>query len=285
VRAALRALRPHQWAKNLLVFVAAVGAHIRLTPAVAGRLALAFLAFSLLASAGYLLNDLADLPHDRAHPTKRRRPIAAGELPRPRALALAAALAGGATLLAALLPPRFAAVLAGYLVLTLAYSLGLKRLAVLDVIALATLYTARIIGGAVVVGAPLSQHFVAFSIFVFLSLALVKRVVELQDAGAWTAGRGYVAGDVPVLTGLGLGCAAASALVYVMYATGEEATRYYRHPVVLLAGLPVLLYWISRLWLLTSRRVMDEDPVVFALLDPASYATLAALLVIVFLAT
>ena len=281
--AAVRALRPHQWAKNLLVFVAAVAAHVHLTAALGGRLGLAFFAFSFLASAGYLLNDLADLPHDRDHPQKRLRPIAAGELSRSAAMTLAGALAGAAAVLAAALPPRFDAVLAGYLTLTIAYSLALKRFAILDVITLATLYTARVAAGALVVDAPLSQHFVAFSIFIFLSLALAKRVVELRDSPS--TGRGYATTDVPVLTALGLGCAVASALVYVMYATGADATRYYRHPPLLLAGLPVFLYWISRVWLLSGRGAMTDDPLVFALRDPLSYMTLGALLLIVFLAT
>lgn len=284
----LRALRPHQWAKNFLLFLPGLAAHLRPSTRIGVQLGLAFLSFSLLASAVYLLNDLVDQPHDRLHPTKRHRPIAAGELSRQSALVGAFVLVIAAIAMARWLPQSFQLMLLLYLVTTISYSLLLKRLAIADVLALATLYAMRIVAGAAAVEVPLSQWFLAFSIFLFLSLALVKRVVELQDKIPGDAsampGRGYVASDVPLLAALGQASAVASALVYCLYITGEDVRRLYTHPELLLAGLPVLLYWMSRVWLLTGRRAMHEDPVMFSLRDPVSYLMLFAMLTIVFLA-
>jgi 4-hydroxybenzoate polyprenyltransferase len=284
----LRALRPHQWAKNLLLLLPALAAHLPLSIDIALRLGLAFAAFSLLASAVYLLNDLADLPHDRAHPTKRHRPLAAGEVSPRAAVLTAAVLLVLAAAIAFPLPRGFHLIMLLYFATTASYSFALKRLAIADVLALATLYAMRIIAGAAAVEVPLSQWFLAFSIFLFLSLALVKRVVELQDKPAedasLTPGRGYMASDVQMLRALGEGSAVASALVYCLYITGDDVGRLYTHPEVLLAGLPVLLYWISRIWLFTCRGTMHEDPVMFALRDPVSYLVIGVFLVMVFLA-
>ena len=284
----VRALRPHQWAKNFLVLLPAGAAHLAPSANLVARLLLAFLAFSMLASAVYLLNDLADLPHDRAHPTKRRRPLAAGELSPRGALVGAIVLVAASIATAIPLPHAFHLMMLLYFATTVSYSLLLKRLAVADVLALATLYAMRLLAGAAAAEVPLSQWFLAFSIFLFLSLALVKRVVELQDKGSGDdsvmPGRGYVGSDVPLLAALGQGSAVASALVYCLYITGEDVRRLYTHPELLLAGLPILLYWISRIWLITGRRAMHEDPVMFSLRDRVSYLMLAAMLLIVFLA-
>jgi 4-hydroxybenzoate polyprenyltransferase len=284
----VRALRLHQWAKNLLLLLPALAAHLRPSSRLAIQLGLAFLAFSLLASAVYLLNDLVDLPHDRAHSTKRHRPIAAGEISTSAALVGAIVLVVLAIVAASPLPRAFHLMMLLYLATTVSYSLALKRLAIADVLALATLYAMRIVAGAAAAGVPLSQWFLAFSIFLFLSLALVKRVVELQDKppgdASATPGRGYVASDVPLLAALGQGSAVASALVYCLYITGDDVRRLYSHPELLLAGLPVLLYWISRMWLLTGRKAMHEDPVMFSLRDRVSYLMVGAMLTIVFLA-
>jgi 4-hydroxybenzoate polyprenyltransferase len=283
-----RALRAHQWAKNALLFLPALAAHLGGNSALLIPLMAAFFAFSFLASAGYLLNDLADLQNDRLHPTKHRRPVAAGQLSIPATIGGTGALLGLAVLIAVQLSIGFQAVLGVYFGLTIAYSAGLKRIAVLDVIVLATLYTARVVAGAVVVDVQLSRWFIAFSIFLFLSLALVKRVNELQARSAQDAtgipGRGYLAADLSVLRTLGLAAAGASTLVYCLYITGPEVTLLYRHPDLLWPGLPLLLYWEARIWLLTARRRFSEDPLVFALRDWPSYIVLGAFLLFVWLA-
>jgi 4-hydroxybenzoate polyprenyltransferase len=282
------ALRPHQWAKNTLLFLPALAAHLAWTGDVAIPLGGAFIAFSLLASATYLLNDLADLQHDRQHPTKRHRAVAAGLISVPAAVTVAVALIGVAALVALQFRVAFQVALAVYLALTTIYSLVLRRFAVLDVIALATLYTIRVVAGAAVVDVALSRWFLAFAVFLFLSLALLKRVIELQDAIAENrnelAGRGYLAGDLHVLVALGLATAAASTLVYCLYITGEDVNNLYARPDVLWSGFLLLLYWEARLWLLAVRKSVHQDPVVFALRDRASYVVVVAFLVMVWLA-
>ena len=175
-----------------------------------------------------------------------------------------------------------------YFVITAAYSMALKQRVVVDVIALATLYTVRIVAGAVLAEVPLSRWFLAFSIFLFLSLALVKRVAELRGVEArnadGAAGRGYRGEDVQVLTAMGTAAAAASALVYCQYITGDDVGRLYRNPDILWAGLPLFLYWITRVWVLAGRGTLQEDPVAFALRDRNTYVVLGAFLLAIWLA-
>jgi 4-hydroxybenzoate polyprenyltransferase len=286
-RAWLRALRPHQGAKNLLLLLPALAAHMAWTPALLLRLVAGIVAFSALASAVYLMNDIADLSHDRAHPTKRNRPIAAGHLSIRSAVTAAIALLAVSATLAWYLPSAFALVLAAYLVITTAYSLTLKRRAMVDVITLATLYSTRILAGAVLAGVVLSRWFLAFSVFLFFSLSLVKRVTELLKTSTgedYLNGRGYAAADLPVLIALGGSATAATSLVYCLYITGDDVTQLYSRPDILWFGLPLLLYWQARIWLLTVRKRVDEDPVVFALRDRTSYLTFIAFLLVVFVA-
>ncbi len=281
----LRALRPHQWAKNALLLVPALAAHLAWTPALGLDLLGGFAAFSLLASALYLVNDVLDLRHDRLHPTKSRRPLASGQLSVATALGAAAVLFVAAAALALGRGVHFQLTLVAYLAINLAYSLDLKRRPVLDVIVLATLYATRVVAGAALVGVPLSRWFLAFSLFLFLSLALVKRVVELQalpdGVTGFVRGRSYLRADVPALVAMGAACTAASALVYCLYVTGEDAARLYAHRDLLWAGLPLVLYWQARIWLITNRGDMHDDPVVFALRDRVSYVVLAAFVVTV----
>ena len=292
----LRLLRPHQWSKNLLVLVPAFAAHRSFDGPLLLRLGLAFLLFSLVASAFYVANDLVDLEHDRAHPSKRTRPLASGAVPPGAAVAVAVALAGGAGVATALLlPPAFGLAVLVYAALTLAYSLGLKRAVLLDVLVLAALYTVRVVAGAAAVEVPLSRWFLAFSVFVFLSLALVKRAVELRglarpggrrvDDATPVPGRGWLVSDLPVLRSLGLASAVAGALVYCLYITSEDVLRLYPRPDYLWLGLPLLLYWLGRVWILAARDEVADDPVVFALRDPTSYGVAALLLLSVWLAT
>lgn len=286
---ALRALRPHQWAKNTLMFLPAVAAHLQPTLPLGLRLIAGFAAFSVLASAVYLLNDIADLSEDRAHPVKRNRPIAAGDLSIPAATLMASVLLVSSAVLAWLLSPAFAGVLGIYFAITMAYSVALKQQLVLDVITLAALYTMRIIAGATLVSVPLSRWFLVFSIFLFFSLALVKRVVELDGVrasnGERATGRDYRLEDVPVLIALGAAAAAGSALVYCLYISGDDVRRLYSQPDWLWLGLPLFLYWIARVWILAGRGTLREDPVAFALRDRITYLVMSVFLLTVWLAT
>lgn len=297
LRPVARQIRPHQWAKNALLFVPALAAHLAPTLPLLGTLALGFLAFSFLASSLYVVNDLADLPHDRLHATKRERPLAAGRVSIPAGAATAAVLFAAAALLAWRLPPLFRWAMGGYLVTSAGYSFALKRIPVVDVVVLALLYTIRVLAGAALVGVALSQWFLAFSVFVFLSLALLKRVVELGNliaeanseapgaSAADTSGRGYSEEDHVVLLAAGTAAALISSLVYCLYITGSDVRVLYDRPELLWLGLPLLLYWKIRIWLFAARRKVDEDPVVFALRDPESFLTAAGMLLIVFLAS
>lgn len=284
----VRALRLHQWAKNLLVFVPLLSAHMVMDPTSVERALLAFLAFGLCASSVYLLNDLVDLPLDRAHPRKRHRPFAAGELSPLTGLVLAPILLATAFVIALWLPERFLFVLAGYYLLTFAYSFRLKRVEMLDVIVLAALYTARIIAGAAAIAVPLSFWLLAFSMFLFLSLALIKRFTELalmRDNGlASAAGRGYRIDDLSLLGTLGVSSGYLSVLVLALYINSRDSEALYHHPKMLWLLCPLLLYWISRSWSLTYRGRMHDDPLLFALKDPASLVVSAIGLVIVLFA-
>jgi len=271
-RPLIKALRCHQWAKNLLIFVPALGAH-----AFREGLAysvIAFISFSLCASSVYLTNDLLDLAADRAHPRKRNRPIATGALPIGAALVTALLLLAVSGGLALLLPPRFLLVLGGYYVLTLAYSVRLKELAIVDVMALACLYGARLMAGSAATGAVLSPWLEALSTFLFLSLALVKRAAELslrQDGGAQVARRGYRPSDLPVLMSMAAASGYLSALVFALYVNSQDVGRLYPHPHRLWLICILILYWVSTVLLKTHRGEMHDDPVVFAFKDRSGW--------------
>jgi 4-hydroxybenzoate polyprenyltransferase len=285
----LRQLRPHQWVKNGLLALPALAGHLPWTPELGVRLLLAFTAFSALASAVYVFNDILDLETDRAHPSKRRRPLAAGEVTRGQAIAAGIICLAVAVALLPMLPRRFGVWLGVYAALTTLYNVLLQQRLLVDVVALASLYTCRIIAGAAAVDVQPTRWFLAFSVFVFFSLALVKRVIELKHATAEesrvTFGRRYSVQDVPVLIGLGTSATAAATLVYCLYISSEQTASYYRSPEALWAGLPLVLYWQARIWILAQRGVLHDDPVVFALRDRTSYIVAAAFLLIVWLAT
>jgi len=285
----LRAIRVHHWAKNLLVFVPLVTAHRVLDAPSAIAAFLAFVAFSLAASAVYLVNDIADIEDDRRHATKRHRAIAAGELARGTALAVAFCFLIGAALAAWPLPRQFADFLGLYLVVNLAYSAGLKRVMLLDVFVLTGFYVLRILAGAAAIEVPVSHWLLAFSLFVFLSLALAKRHVELGGstarANGRAAGRGYAVGDAPMLGVFGAASGYLSILVFALYITSEQVVAVYRSPPMLWFAVPLLLYWLSRVWLLAHRGELDEDPMLFALRDPASYVVAAGIAAAMFAAT
>lgn len=274
LRTWVKALRLHQWLKNLLVFIPLLASHKMFEVPALVAAASGFLAFGLCASGVYLLNDLLDLPSDRQHPRKRLRPFAAGTLPLLQGLLLAPLLALAGLALAWWAEPRFAGVLAVYYLLTLAYSLRLKRVVMLDVILLAALYTVRIIGGAVVIGSALSFWLLAFSMFIFLSLALLKRYIELSamlaEGKISAAGRGYAVDDLPLLQSLGAAAGYLAVLVLALYINSPESITLYARPQVLWLLCPLLLYWVSRTWVVAHRGGMDDDPVVFAATDRVS---------------
>ena len=274
LRAYIRALRPHQWLKNVLVFVPLAAAHRLGNPELLGQAAAAFVAFGLCASSVYLLNDLMDLPADRAHPRKRNRPFASGAISVKAGLVLIPLLLTMAIGIAAALSVAFLLVLASYFVSTLAYSLWLKGKVMVDVLVLAALYTWRMLAGAAAVAIAPSFWLLAFSMFIFLSLAMVKRYAELLDLGAGgslaATGRGYELVDLATLQSLGAASGYCAVLVLALYINSDDVRENYEHPEVIWLLCPLLLYWISRMWQRAGRGQMYDDPIVFALRDPIS---------------
>lgn len=283
----MQVLRCSHWIKNLLILVPVLTAHQYSDVPSVVRAVEAFIAFSLCASSVYVVNDLLDLRDDRHHTTKKSRPFASGRV------SIASGLVGFPLLLLAAfgiavwrLPPVFTAALAGYYALTLAYSLWLKQKMVIDVIVLAALYTLRLVAGAAAASIPLSFWLLAFSMFMFLSLALVKRYAELFHvrAGLGTAkarGRGYFADDLPMVASLGAASGYMAVLVLALYINDARTTQLYRQPQVIWLACPLLLTWISRIWMFSHRGIMHEDPVVFAVRDRVSLA-IGGLIVLVF---
>ena len=289
LKTVLRAIRLKQWSKNALLFVPLLAAH-SLDPAAWGAVLLAFVAFGLCASATYLVNDLLDLPSDRVHRLKRHRPLAAGSVSIPHAVVLGLLMITLAFVLAWHVSAGFTAMLLLYTVTTLAYSLHLKRLPLIDVLVLAALYTLRIGAGAVATGVDLSNWLLAISIFLFLSLALVKRCAELEelvdDSRVLAPGRGYQGSDLPSLRAMGLSAGFLAVLVLALYIDSQNSRALYAHPDWLWAAAPVLLLWLMRIWLKTGRRELHgEDPLQFALRDRFSWLTLLAMGLIGWLAT
>jgi len=277
----MRALRVHQWVKNLLLFVPlftafSFGEGQKLMTAFAG-----FIAFSMAASGTYLMNDLWDLDSDRQHPRKKGRALAAAQIPLLHGGLAAALLMLAALGLAWVTAPPFAAMLLGYIVLTTAYSWSLKHYVLIDVLMLALLYTYRVLAGSVATDITVTPWLLAFSVFTFLSLALVKRcaeLVSLQKSGKQGAsGRDYQIGDLVVLWPLGIGASLCSVLVFGLYIGTPGAESHYGNAEVLwLVGVG-LLYWFARLWIKTARGEMHDDPIVFALRDFGSRISILAI--------
>jgi 4-hydroxybenzoate polyprenyltransferase len=277
-RAVFRALRPHQWAKNSLVLVPILAAHMFKVPSAIVAALVACVAFSLCASSVYVVNDLLDLGSDRRHPTKRRRPFASGELSIPFGIVMAACLLLGSFAVAAAVGPLFLTVLALYFALTLGYSLRFKRVVMFDIVVLAALYTMRVVAGYAATGIPMTFWLLAFAMFLFFGLAMLKRFSELKhvqqrkDLGAH--GRGYRSDDLDVVGVFGVAMSCLAVLVMALYINAPEVTRLYQKPEILWGLVPILLYWISKAWLVAHRGDMHEDPVVFALTDRESLAVL-----------
>jgi 4-hydroxybenzoate polyprenyltransferase len=284
VRLIARELRLHHWAKNVLLFAPPVLAH-RFTPDVLSRSALAFVAFGLIASAVYVLNDVIDLEADRRHPTKRLRPLASGALPVSAATWLVPALVIPAVGVSLLLPPAFGLLLAGYFVATVVYSVELKRRVMADVIVLAGLYTARIFAGGLATGVPVSEWLATFSMFLFLSLALLKRASELVQSSEDPPRRGYRAIDREPVFAMGTGSAYLSVLVLALYVTSHEVRRLYAEPRWLWALCPLVLYWTSCLWIDARRGDVEDDPLFHAITEPRAWGVAGVGVVVLFLAT
>ncbi|MCU1322300.1 MAG: UbiA prenyltransferase [Acidobacteriaceae bacterium] len=299
IKAWPKALRMHQWAKNVLIFLPLLLAHEWSRGLIAGAL-VAFISFGLCASATYIVNDLLDLDADRQHPRKRRRPFASGDLSAIAGvavvflfLALAAVLAVAVPYVVRAVSPsqvltspfqiNFLGWLVVYLITTLAYSLRLKRAVLVDVIVLSGLYTIRILAGSAATGVVVSTWLAGFSIFFFLSLAFVKRFAELESlrerGGDSPSGRGYHVADIEQLRSFGTAAGYASVVVLTLYISNLNAAQLYHHTNRLWLLVPILLLWLSRLWLLASRGQLDEDPVVYAITDKRSL--LLGLLVVV----
>lgn len=280
-------MRLHQWAKNLLLFAPLLLGH-QLTWSSFFDVLLAALAFGLCASAVYIVNDLVDIEADRLHPTKCDRPIAAGRINTSMAAIMATVSVLMATLISIFVGPAFIGWLAAYLVVTTLYSFAFKRLAIVDVLALSALYTLRIMAGGAAAHVEVSPWLLMYSMFLFTSLAFIKRFTELQDVidrdGHSLAGRGYSTPDVDMIRVIGPSIGLISVLVFSLYLASPQVVALYEHPTRLWFLVPVQIYWITRMWLLAQRRLMHEDPVLFTLQDWPSYIVAAVGVVIVILA-
>lgn len=269
----VRALRPHHWAKNALVFLPLILAHQLFNGYLVWWSVLAFVAFSLAASATYLVNDLVDIESDRKHPTKRFRPLAAGHLKPSHAKAAILILLGCAVAVSFLMPePKwFLLCLGAYLVLGQVYVFYLKRKLLVDVLALAALHVLRILAGNAATGIALSSWMLAFAMFLFFSLALLKRFSELREAGDDVGlrdrGRGYQAGDLETLSQMGISSALISALILALYVDSKAVTGLYETPQLIWLICPIVLYVMARVWVLARRGQMPDDPLMFMITD------------------
>ena len=285
----LKAMRVHQWLKNLLVFVPLLMAHAWGSGAAVVQSLQAFLAFGLCASSVYLLNDLLDLSSDRAHPRKRSRPFAAGDIPLLHGLWLMPALLAAGLAVAASLPNLFILSLLAYLAITLAYSFHLKSYVLIDVMVLAGLYTLRVISGAFAINLFPTFWLLAFSMCIFLSLALVKRCSELISLAKIdrpkASGRDYNANDLGYLSSMGTASGYMSVLVLALFINSPEVAARYAHIEILWLLCPLVLYWVSRLWVKTGRGEMEDDPIVFTLKDRGSRFIIVASIAVVVVAT
>jgi 4-hydroxybenzoate polyprenyltransferase/phosphoserine phosphatase len=279
LRTWINALRGHHWAKNLLLFLPLALSHnLTVTPIL--RTVIGFVLYGLCASGLYILNDLLDLHSDREHPWKKERPFAAGAISIPEGLLASCLLLTCALGFGFYLDTPFGLALLGYSALTMLYSLYLKKIALLDVFILSSFYSFRILAGALISGTPLSQWFLAFSMFFFLSLAMAKRYSELLHAGglitSGNSGRGYHTGDRELLLSLGVGSSFSAVVIFSLYVHSPDVGLLYSSPEWLFMLCPIILYWLSRNWLLAHRGELQEDPVTLAMRDGVSYGVALA---------
>jgi 4-hydroxybenzoate polyprenyltransferase len=288
IAALLHAMRPHQWAKNLLIFIPLLLSHKASAKGLLDA-AVAFCAFSFAASATYIFNDLLDIENDRHHAKKRNRPFASGDLSPIAGVAFFAVLLLLAAWALRMLPIAFSGCVLLYVVSTIAYSSYLKRIPLVDVLILSGLYTLRILAGSAATNTHISHWLGGFSIFLFFSLAIAKRFAELENLRANSAvprnGRGYLLADIEQLRAIGTASAFAAVIIFANYISGKDVVALYKQPVLLWLILPLLILWLSRVWLLASRGELNEDPVVFALTDRMSLLIGLAVAAIAMLAT
>ncbi|MBY6223066.1 UbiA family prenyltransferase [Ferrimonas balearica] len=284
----IKAVRAHQWSKNVLILVPLLLGHGSLQPQTIGLALATLVAFCALASATYIFNDLMDLESDRQHHEKRNRPYASGQISLTTALALIPALLMGCLIIASQLPTAVGLTMLLYGVVTLSYTLWLKHQMLIDVFVLAGLYTLRIVIGMMIVGGPPSFWLMAFSLFFFLSLAMAKRVTEITNKlrlqPKVVRVRGYQPQDNPLLTMYGSGCGIVSTLIITLYINSEKVRTLYALPELLWLLCPVLLFWLARVWMLTYRGELHEDPVLFAIRDRTSQVLIGLSALIVLLA-
>ena len=287
LKAWVKLLRCHQWAKNGLIFVPVLTAQ-RFDLVSIGQATLAFFAFSLAASSIYILNDLIDLDADRRHPTKKLRPLAAGTVPIFEAMIVSPLLMLAALALASAVSLWFSAVLVSYAVLGTAYSFALKRKLIVDIIVLATLYTIRVIGGAAAISVLVSEWLLGFSMFIFTALALIKRYVELTALRERNlpdlTRRNYRKTDVEIVGALAAASGFNAVTIFCLYISSDTVRHMYSRPILLWFICPILMYWLGRALVMAHRRNMDDDPLVFALKDWNSRIAFAMILAILFAA-
>jgi len=283
----LKQIRVYQWTKNILIFLPLLMAHKLSEPMLFIDAIIAFFAFSFTASFVYVINDLVDLPSDRKHPRKKNRPLASGRIPILHGALIAPfLLVAGIMLAVFFLSTEFIYILIAYLVITSLYSFVLKKIYILDIIVLSILYTIRLIAGALAVDVPLSQWLMEFSVFFFLSLAINKRFTELyvmqQNNKENAAGRGYTVSDIDLMRVIGPVSGYISVLVFVLYLHSDEVVVLYKNAHILWLVAVCLLFWITRIWFITTRGKMHDDPIIFTGKDPVSYiiGIIVALLVI-----
>jgi 4-hydroxybenzoate polyprenyltransferase/phosphoserine phosphatase len=284
VNALIDAMRPHQWVKNLLVFVPLIASHKFVRPELWVPTTFTFVAFCLCASAIYLLNDVLDVQADRQHPRKRRRPFAAGHLSIPRGIAASLGLLTAGLALAAIISPQVALIAVGYVAATTAYSVYVKRKPVADVFALTGLYVLRVFAGGAASGIPPSSWLLGFALFFFLSLAWLKRYAEVVTTEGWLAGRGYRHEDAAWMQSIGTSAGYMAIVVLALYLTAPDVAVLYARPQVLWLLCPLLLFWLTRMWLRAGRGLVHDDPVVETLKDRHGYVLLAAAAFIMFAA-
>jgi 4-hydroxybenzoate polyprenyltransferase/phosphoserine phosphatase len=283
----VKMMRMHQYAKNALIFVPLLTAHL-FTPEAVSQSILAFVAFSLCASSIYILNDLVDLQDDRNHRSKCNRPLASGAIPLMHGVIAIPVLFLSALAIGAVVSLHFLSVLLGYFALTTAYSFALKRMMIIDVITLAGLYSVRVIGGAVATGVVISEWLLAFCMMIFMSLALIKRYVELaarRDANLPDpTSRDYKNNDLDIVAALAAAAGFNAVTIFALYISSDSVNQLYTHPEILWLVGPLLMYWIARALMLASRRQMDDDPVVFAIKDKVSLMTVGVTAALIFAA-
>jgi 4-hydroxybenzoate polyprenyltransferase len=283
-------LRLHQWSKNVLVFIPVLMSHQFLDAQQLLNALLAFICFGLVASSIYLMNDMMDLHQDRRHPTKSRRPFASGAIPVSHGLLLFPLLVGSALFIASQLPPMFAVTMAIYFTLNLAYTFYLKRKLLVDVLALSGAYTLRILAGNAAGPIEISNWLLAFSMFLFLSLALVKRYVELDTVDSEkpdekrVMGRGYRRADLDMLSQLGVASGFAAVIVLALFIDGAGKSGLYSHRELIWLVCPIVLYIIGRIWVLAKRRELPDDPIFFIITDWRSHLMGAIVAFIFFMA-